>query len=85
MEPCRISAISIGNAALMQDLGAKPESLKERAEGLQKEGETVMLIASDGHFAGLAAVADPIKKSALGTAVSRSKLDTTTITTPSSV
>jgi Cu+-exporting ATPase len=56
--------ISIGNAALMQDLGAKPESLKERAEGLQKEGQTVMFIASDGHFAGLVAVADPIKDSA---------------------
>jgi Cu+-exporting ATPase len=56
--------ISIGNAALMQDIGAKPESFKERAEGLQKEGETVMFIASDGHFAGLVAVADPIKDSA---------------------
>jgi Cu+-exporting ATPase len=56
--------ISIGNAALMQDLGAKLESLKERAEGLQQEGQTVMFIASDGHFAGLVAVADPIKDSA---------------------
>jgi P-type Cu+ transporter len=56
--------ISIGNAALMQDIGAKPESFKERAEGLQKEGQTVMFIASDGHFAGLVAVADPIKDSA---------------------
>ncbi|XCB20263.1 copper-translocating P-type ATPase (plasmid) [Tunturibacter gelidoferens] len=56
--------LSIGNASLMQDLGAKVESLKERAEGLQKEGQTVMFIASDGHFAGLVAVADPIKDSA---------------------
>jgi Cu+-exporting ATPase len=57
--------ISIGNAALMQDLGAKLESLKEQAVGLQKEGQTVMFIASDRHFAGLVAVADPIKDSTL--------------------
>jgi Cu+-exporting ATPase len=56
--------ITIGNAALMQDLGAKLESLKGQAEDLQKEGHTVMFIASDGHFAGLVAVADPIKDSA---------------------
>jgi P-type Cu+ transporter len=57
--------ISIGNAALMQDLGAKLESLKEQAEGLQTEGQTVMFIASDRLFAGLVAVADPIKDSSL--------------------
>ena len=56
--------IGIGNAALMQDVSAKPESLKERAETLQKEGQTVMFVAIDGHFAGLIAVADPIKDSA---------------------
>jgi P-type Cu+ transporter len=56
--------IGIGNAALMQDLGAIPRSLKDRAETLQKEGQTVMFIASDGRFAGLIAVADPIKDSA---------------------
>jgi Cu+-exporting ATPase len=56
--------VGIGNAALMQDLGAIPGSLKNRAESLQKEGQTVMFIASDGRFAGLIAVADPIKDSA---------------------
>ena len=56
--------IGIGNRALMQDLGAIPGSLKDRAESLQKEGQTVMFIASDGLFAGLVAVADPIKDSA---------------------
>ncbi len=56
--------IGIGHAALMQDLGAKPEALQARAESLQKEGQTVMFIASDGRFAGLIAVADPIKDSA---------------------
>jgi Cu+-exporting ATPase len=55
--------MGIGNAALMQDLGANSRAFDERAEGLRKEGQTVIFIASDGHFAGLIAVADPIKDS----------------------
>jgi Cu+-exporting ATPase len=47
----------------MQDLGAVSETMHERAEDLRKDGQTVMLIASDGHFAGLIAVADPVKDS----------------------
>ncbi len=57
--------IGVGNLALMQDLGASSEALQERAESLRNEGQTVMFIASDGHFAGLIAVADPIKESTL--------------------
>ncbi|MBB6143015.1 Cu+-exporting ATPase [Silvibacterium bohemicum] len=57
--------IGVGNAALMQDLGASSDTLQERAESLRKEGQTVMFVASDGQCAGLIAVADPIKKSAL--------------------
>ena len=45
--------VGIGNTALMKDLGASPAALQERAESLRKEGQTVMLVASDGHFAGL--------------------------------
>jgi len=55
--------VGVGNAALMQDLGAVSETMHERAEDLRKDGQTVMLIASDGHFAGLIAVADPVKES----------------------
>ncbi len=55
--------VAIGNVALMTDLGASPESLRTRAEALQKEGNTVMYIALGGKFAGLIAVADPIKDS----------------------
>jgi Cu+-exporting ATPase len=55
--------VAIGNAALMTDLGASPESLRTKAEALQKEGRTVMYIALGGKFAGLIAVADPIKES----------------------
>jgi P-type Cu+ transporter len=37
--------------------------LRERAEALRTEGQTVMFLAVDGRFAGLIAVADPIKAS----------------------
>jgi Cu+-exporting ATPase len=55
--------IAIGNAALMSDLGASTDALKEKAEALQAEGQTVMYVASDGRFAGFVAVSDPIKDS----------------------
>jgi Cu+-exporting ATPase len=55
--------IAIGNVALMTDLGASLEPLRTKAEALQKEGHTVMYIALGGKFAGLIAVADPIKDS----------------------
>jgi P-type Cu+ transporter len=57
--------LAIGNAALMADLGASPEVLRQKAEALQGDAQTVMYIASDGRFAGLIAVADPIKDSTL--------------------
>jgi len=57
--------IGVGNSALIQDLGTSSDMLQEQAEGLRKEGQTVMFVASDGHFAGLIAVADPIKESAV--------------------
>jgi Cu+-exporting ATPase len=55
--------VAIGNAAFMTDLGTSPKSLGAKAETLQKEGQTVMYIALEGVFAGLIAVADPIKDS----------------------
>ena len=55
--------VAIGNAALMTDLGASPESFRTQAEALQKEGRTVMYVALGGKCAGLIAVADPIKDS----------------------
>jgi Cu+-exporting ATPase len=53
--------ISIGNAALMTDVGGSADVLIQKAEGLQAEGQTVMFVASDKQLAGLIAVADPIK------------------------
>lgn len=57
--------IGVGNAALMQDLGATSDTLQEQAEGLRNEGQTVMLVAVDGRMAGLITVSDPIKATTL--------------------
>ena len=59
----RDKRIGVGNAALMQQIGATSNRLHDQAESLRKEGQTVVFIASDGHCAGLIAVADPIKAS----------------------
>jgi Cu+-exporting ATPase len=51
----------IGNEALMADYALKTEALASEAERLAGEGKTPMYAALDGAFAGLIAVADPIK------------------------
>ena len=58
--------VAVGNAALMEALGIDSEALEERADALRREGQGVMLVAIDGRPAGLVAVADPIKESAIG-------------------
>jgi Cu+-exporting ATPase len=55
--------IAVGNAELFRELGIDSDSLRERAEALRKEGQTVMLVAVDGHAAGLVSVSDAIKPS----------------------
>ncbi|RWO02274.1 heavy metal translocating P-type ATPase [Mesorhizobium sp.] len=54
-------AVSLGNQALMDDLGIGLEVAKERADALRSDGKTVMFVAADGRLAGFVAVADPIK------------------------
>ncbi len=58
--------VAVGNLALFASLGIEPTGLAARAEELRKDGQSVMLIAVDGIAAGLLAVADPIKESAVG-------------------
>jgi len=58
--------IAVGNKALFTSLGINPGDLPNRADVLRKDGQGVMLIAVDGQAAGLVAVADPIKESAIG-------------------
>ena len=58
--------VAVGNLALFASLGIDPANLAARADELRKDGQSVMLIAVDGLAAGLVAVADPIKESAIG-------------------
>jgi Cu+-exporting ATPase len=51
--------IALGTAAMMADLGV--ETSAANAEALQAEGKTAMFVAVDGAFAGIVAVADPVK------------------------
>jgi Cu+-exporting ATPase len=56
-------AVSLGNPALMTQLGIELGELAQQAETLRTEGQTVMFVAVDGKSAGLIGVADPIKDS----------------------
>jgi Cu+-exporting ATPase len=58
--------VAVGNQALFTLLRFEPGDLLSRADELRKEGQGVMLVAVDGHAAGLIAVADPLKGSAAG-------------------
>ena len=53
--------VAIGNAAMMEAEGAGAAGLEEAAGRYRDEGATVMFVAIEGKFAGLVAVADPIK------------------------
>ncbi len=55
------SRVAVGNAALMQEETVIEDAMAQHAEGLRRDGKTVMLVARDGRFYGLIAVADPIK------------------------
>ena len=50
--------VALGNAAMMADLGVETPAI---AEAMQAEGKTAMFVAVDGRFAGIVAVADPVK------------------------
>ncbi|CDX57277.1 Copper-transporting P-type ATPase [Mesorhizobium plurifarium] len=51
--------VALGNAAMMADLGVGTSAAG--AEALQADGKTAMFVAVDGGFAGIVAVADPVK------------------------
>jgi len=56
-------SVSLGNLALLQELGVEPGSLASQAEKFRGDGQTVMFVVIDGQPAGLLGVADPIKES----------------------
>jgi Cu+-exporting ATPase len=53
-------AVGVGTLKLLDDLGVGAD-LNAHADGLRRDGATVMFVAVDGKAAGIIAVADPIK------------------------
>jgi P-type Cu+ transporter len=53
--------VAVGNAELLQDIGATAAGLEARADALRRDGATVMFLAVGRQPAGVIAVADPIK------------------------
>src|SRR5262249_26164340 len=56
--------VILGNAQLLEEFKIDRAIGAERAEGLRREGQTVMFIVVDGVVVGLIGVSDPIKKTA---------------------
>lgn len=57
------AAVALGNAALLASLKVEAGPLRERAEALRREGQTVVFVVVDGRPGGLLGVADPVKAS----------------------
>jgi Cu+-exporting ATPase len=55
--------VSLGNAAMMRQLGLDTSQAEAKADTLRAMGNTAVFIAVDGVLAGILAVADPIKES----------------------
>jgi Cu+-exporting ATPase len=55
--------VALGNLKLFEELKISTEGLRERAEQLRAQGQTVMFVAIEKQLAGLLGVADPIKPS----------------------
>jgi Cu+-exporting ATPase len=53
--------VSLGNRALLEELGTDASELSEQAETLRADGQTVMFVIVDGRAVGMLGVADPIK------------------------
>ncbi|KUO55402.1 MAG: copper-transporting ATPase [Alphaproteobacteria bacterium BRH_c36] len=54
--------VALGNAAMMEAGGTDVTEGSQAAENLRAQGKTVMFISIEGSFAGLIAVADPVKE-----------------------
>jgi Cu+-exporting ATPase len=53
----------LGNLKLMRDRGIAVGDFQQRVESLASEGKTPMFVATNGRFAGVIAVADPVPES----------------------
>jgi Cu+-exporting ATPase len=56
-------AVTLGNTALMREVGVDVSALAEPAQALRAEGASVVFVAVNGRAAGLIAAADRIKES----------------------
>lgn len=56
--------VSLGNLALMEDIGAVVDEAAAQAESMRTQGQTVMFVAVGKEIIGLIGVADPIKSTA---------------------
>jgi Cu+-exporting ATPase len=57
--------VVLGSARLLAELGVKTGALDAEAERLRRDGATVIFIAVDGKPAGVIAIADPVKPTAV--------------------
>ncbi|MBI2179818.1 MAG: cadmium-translocating P-type ATPase [Deltaproteobacteria bacterium] len=55
--------VALGNLKLFEELKISTDAMRERAERLGAEGQTVMFVAIEKQLAGLIGVADPVKPS----------------------
>lgn len=58
-------SVLLGNRALMADAGIRTDAVEVQVQRLEAEGKTAMLLAVDGHLAGVIAVADTLKEHAV--------------------
>jgi Cu+-exporting ATPase len=58
-------AVAFGNQGMLDELLIDGSAVRDQAEALRKDGQTVMFLAVDGNVAGVISVADPIKQSAV--------------------
>ena len=56
-------SVAFGSLSLLEELKIDTLGLRQKAEDLGKDGQTVMFIAVDGKATGLVSVTDPIKES----------------------
>ena len=55
--------VAVGTTGLLQELRASGAPKSEELDDRRRDGHTAMLVAVDGKFAGVVAVADPVKES----------------------
>jgi Cu+-exporting ATPase len=55
--------VAVGTSALLREGGIDAGAMEQRADTMRREGQTVMLVGTEGRVVGLIAVADPVKES----------------------